>query len=80
MIMTASFTLLSVAGIFVGAPFSALVSRQFHWIAPDGQRVAHSLLGGAMMGIGAIFAGGCNIGVGLTGVSTTSAMRFWRCR
>lgn len=38
----------------------------------DPARIQHCLAGGAMMGIGAIFAGGCNIGQGLSGVSTLS--------
>lgn len=67
-----TFTLLCMTGICLGAFCSAIAGRQFHWVAPDSRQVGYYLLGGAMMGIGAVFAGGCNIGNGLTGVSTTS--------
>jgi uncharacterized membrane protein YedE/YeeE len=62
-----------LAGMLIGALASAAMAGQFHWVAPSGQQVGPCLLGGLLMGIGAVFAGGCNIGNGLTGISTTSA-------
>ena len=61
-----------IGGILLGALITALFSRRFHWTAPDSSRVAAYLVGGMLMGIGAIFAGGCNIGNGLTGLATVS--------
>lgn len=68
-----------ISGVFVGALLSALYnswfkagSGGFRWQQPESGRLPHYLLGGAMMGIGAIVAGGCNIGQGLSGVSTLS--------
>jgi hypothetical protein len=66
------FALFLVLGLMLGAFVSALLGRDFRWVAPDGNRVGIYFAGGAMMGVGAMFAGGCNIGQGLTGVSTLS--------
>ena len=66
------FALLLILGLITGAFASALISRDFRWVAPAGNRVGAYLVGGAMMGVGAIFAGGCNIGQGLTGAATLS--------
>jgi uncharacterized membrane protein YedE/YeeE len=66
------FGLLFIPGVLVGAFASALLSRSFRWVAPAGDRVGAYLLGGTLMGAGAMFAGGCNIGQGLTGVATVS--------
>lgn len=62
-----------LAALLISALGSALVSGQFHWVAPQSPQVGPCLAGGLLMGVGAIFAGGCNIGNGLTGLSTTSA-------
>jgi len=66
------FTISVLLGIVAGALASALVTRSFHLIIPEAQHLKHLLAGGALMGIGAICAGGCNIGIGLTGMSTGS--------
>ena len=66
------FTVSVLIGIIVGSLASALVTRSFHLIIPEAQHLRHLLAGGALMGIGAICAGGCNIGAGLTGMSTGS--------
>ena len=66
------FTISVLIGIVAGAMASAIASRSFHLIIPEAQHVKHLLSGGALMGIGAICAGGCNIGAGLTGMSTGS--------
>ena len=66
------FTISVLMGIVAGALASALVTRSFHLIIQEAQHLKHLLAGGALMGIGAICAGGCNIGIGLTGMSTGS--------
>jgi uncharacterized protein len=49
------------------------VSRgHFRWVKPGSDHIHHILLGGGLMGVGAIVAGGCNIGNGLTGISVLS--------
>lgn len=66
------FSIVLVSGVLLGSFLSAISSRTFHITAPDAQSVSRILSGGLLMGVGAIFAGGCNIGQGLTGVSTLS--------
>lgn len=66
------FTIAVLGGIVAGAMSSAIITRSFHLVIPEGNHLKHLLLGGILMGIGAICAGGCNIGAGLTGMSTTS--------
>jgi hypothetical protein len=66
------FTISVLMGIVAGAFASSLVTRSFHLVIPEAQQLKHLLAGGALMGIGAICAGGCNIGAGLTGMSTGS--------
>lgn len=66
------FSLWLIAGVLLGAFGSALLSGNFRWNAPAGSRVGSYLVGGAMMGIGAILASGCNVGNGLTGMATAS--------
>lgn len=66
------FALFLLLGLVLGAFASAVINRDFRWVAPAGNRIGAYLGGGAMMGLGAIFAGGCNIGQGLTGVATLS--------
>jgi uncharacterized membrane protein YedE/YeeE len=54
----------------LGAFLSAKAREEFSWkIPPVGQFL--TVLGGSvMMGVGAVIAGGCNLGHGITGVST----------
>ena len=62
-----------VLGTTAGAAASALLRGTFGWQAPEARYIPNYLVGGAMMGVGAITAGGCNIGQGLSGVSTLAA-------
>jgi uncharacterized membrane protein YedE/YeeE len=66
------FGLFLIAGIFFGALLSALLSGSFRLVRPDGARFGLYLAGGGLMGAGAIMAGGCNVGQGLTGLATLS--------
>ena len=66
------FALMLVAGTVLGAASSAISTRSFRWTLPDAGHLGHLLIGGTLMGIGAILAGGCNIGHGLSGLSTVS--------
>lgn len=66
------FGLFLILGVFAGALFSAVVTRSFRWIPPDGSRIGAYLLGGVFMGGGAVLAAGCNVGQGLTGLATLS--------
>ncbi len=59
-----------VGGTLLGAWLGALARGSFRWVLPDSAYIPHLLVGGIMMGTGAILAGGCNIGQGLSGLST----------
>lgn len=59
-----------VLGTVVGATFSSFLAGTLRWQIPEARYIPNYLAGGAMMGVGAILAGGCNIGQGLSGVST----------
>jgi len=49
-------------GIILGAASIALVRREFKWKVPSLETAVFALLGGALMGLGARIALGCNIG------------------
>ncbi|MDH5361286.1 MAG: YeeE/YedE family protein, partial [Gammaproteobacteria bacterium] len=77
MMMTAKVPALSLAVTFVLAAFvfsliSALVSRDFKITPLPKGALLPTIAGGALMGIGGIMAYGCNVGQGLTGISTLS--------
>jgi len=62
-----------VTGTALGAALSALVSGTFRWQRARTRAIPNYFAGGVLMGFGAIVAGGCNIGQGLSGVSTLAA-------
>ena len=66
---TASFIILAVP---VGAFAAALQAGEFRMSLPEPRRFTLQFVGGMLMGGGASVAGGCNIGHGITGVSTFS--------
>lgn len=72
----AGFGIPFVLGTVVGAAFSAFFGGIRRWQAPEARYIPNYLAGGAMMGIGAVVAGGCNIGQGLSGVSTLAVGSF----
>jgi uncharacterized membrane protein YedE/YeeE len=65
---------IEVVGITLGALLSALLAGRFKWgaiergpRADNRTRIAHAIVGGAIMGIGAKLARGCTSGQALTG-------------
>ena len=62
-----------VAGTALGSAISALITGTFRWQRPRTRAIPDYLAGGVLMGFGAMVAGGCNIGQGLSGVSTLAA-------
>lgn len=68
----AGFGIALLAGTLLGAFCAALLSGDLRWTRPARGRWRYYLGGGAMMGVGATLAGGCNVGIGLTGTSTLS--------
>ncbi|MEO1293442.1 MAG: YeeE/YedE family protein, partial [Pseudomonadota bacterium] len=66
-----------VPGVMIGAGLTALLFGEWHWQGFDGAAAMRRYLVGAMlMGIGAMLAGGCAIGAGVTGGSTF-ALTAW---
>ncbi|OOY15327.1 YeeE/YedE family protein [Thioclava sp. DLFJ4-1] len=59
-----------VPGVVLGAFLNSLFSRQFAWQGFDSMPVMRrSMIGAIFMGFGAMLAGGCAIGNGVTGTS-----------
>lgn len=66
-----------VPGVFLGAFLAALHGRELAWQGWDGARsMQRYLIGAALMGFGAMLAGGCSIGAGVTGTSAM-ALTAW---
>ncbi|MBI5408421.1 MAG: YeeE/YedE family protein [Nitrospirae bacterium] len=61
-----------IIGIPLGAFISAKILNEFKWKIPPVDEMLSVCVGSLMMGFGAMVAGGCNIGQGLTGASTLS--------
>lgn len=62
-----------LGGTLAGAAALALLSGRFRWqsfVSP--RETLRYAAGGALMGIGGVLAGGCTLGVGLSGVPTLS--------
>ncbi len=57
-----------VIGLVFGALFAALIANEFKIRVPPLKMGAQAFIGGALLGLGAIIAGGCNIGHILSGV------------
>ena len=62
---------LLLIGAITGAALMALISGKLRIISPRQGRYQYSVIGGTLMGFGAMMAGGCNIGQ-LSAVSTCS--------
>jgi len=67
-----SFAVSFVMGTAVISLLLAVGSKQFKFTAPAKGMIKMALFGGALMGLGAILAYGCNVGQGLSGISTLS--------
>jgi len=72
-----TFPIGGVLGVLSGAFVASLLDRSFRFEAFDDAREMRRHFGGAsLMGIGSIFALGCTIGQGMSGVSTLSVNSF----
>ena len=75
---TITFSIASVMGVIAGAFISALLTFRNNGIAQpfgfarfeSGRDLARHILGGTLMGVGAVMALGCTVGQSVTGVST----------
>ena len=67
-----SFAISFVIGIFVIVLAHTIIRGRFRFEMAGKQNLIKAAIGGCMMGIGGILAYGCNVGQGLTGISTLS--------
>ncbi len=67
-----------VPGVVLGAGLSALLSGQFRFEGFEGEsNMRRSMFGAVLMGFGAMLAGGCSIGAGVTGGSIFAATAWF---
>jgi uncharacterized protein len=67
----------AVVGVILGSSAVALLTKTFRWEGFHGTAdTAFHLIGAALMGIGGVFAMGCTVGQGLSGISTLSLTSF----
>jgi uncharacterized membrane protein YedE/YeeE len=60
----------SVAGVLLGAFIGSLIKGHFRWEAcEDPRELRRQIVGGALMGVGAVVAFGCTIGQGISAFS-----------
>lgn len=72
-----SFDIGLVPGVFMGAFLSSLLNREFQFQGFDGDsQMLRSLTGAVLMGFGAMLAGGCATGAGVTGDSIFVGMAW----
>jgi len=67
-----NFGIATVFGVIGGTFLAAVITGTFNWVAPPLQQFKYNLVGGLLMGFGAVLGLGCNIGQGLSGFSTLS--------
>ena len=67
-----SFAISFVIGIATTVLLFSLATGRFKFEAPNAGTIKFAVIGGSLMGVGAIMAYGCNVGQGLTGISTLS--------
>ena len=71
--VAAGFGIGLFGGTVGGAALSSLVNRRFKWESfSSPAQTGRYALGGALMGVGGVLAGGCTLGAGLAGVPTLS--------
>jgi hypothetical protein len=67
---TLTWSVWMIFGVVLGSLTSALGSKEFGWRAPKPKTLATQFGAGLVMGFSGTMAGGCNVGHGLTGLST----------
>ena len=61
-----------ILAVPLGGALSAILLKEFKWKTPQAKEMLTVFFGSILMGIGAVIAGGCNLGHGVTGMSTMS--------
>ncbi len=65
-----SWGMFFILSVPFGAWLSAVALKEFKWKIPPAAEFLTVFFGSILMGIGAVIAGGCNLGHGVTGMST----------
>ncbi len=71
-IFTGTWGVFFILAVPFGSWISAVGLKEFKWKTPPAKEVLTVFFGSILMGIGAVIAGGCNLGHGVTGMSTMS--------
>lgn len=71
-IFTGTWGVFFIFAVPLGAALSAWGLKEFKWKIPPAKEVLTVFFGSILMGIGAVIAGGCNLGHGVTGMSMMS--------
>ena len=62
-----------LSGVVLGSAITAMAKSEFQWQSFTSPReTGRYSLGAVMMGMGGVFAGGCTVGAGLSGVASLS--------
>jgi len=69
-IFTGTWGVFFIFAVPIGALLSAIALKEFKWKIPQAKEFLTVFFGSVLMGIGAVIAGGCNLGHGVTGFST----------
>ena len=77
-IFRGSWGMFFILSVPFGAWISALTLKEFKWKIPPAAEFLTVFFGSILMGIGAVIAGGCNLGHGVTGMSTMAFRASWR--
>lgn len=67
-----SWEALLVIGVIIGSAIAALIAKEFKIRTPKPMMLLQTLIGGMLMGFGAVTASGCNVGHILSGVPQLS--------
>lgn len=69
-IFRGSWGMFFILAVPIGAVISAIKLKEFKWKIPPATEFLTVFFGSILMGVGAVIAGGCNLGHGVTGMST----------
>lgn len=75
-IFRGSWGMFFILSVPFGAWLSAVSLKEFKWKIPPAAEFLTVFFGSILMGIGAVIAGGCNLGHGVTGMSTLAVSSF----
>lgn len=69
-IFTGTWGVFFIFAVPFGAFLSSMIYKEFKWKIPEAKEFLTVFFGSILMGVGAVIAGGCNLGHGVTGFST----------